>query len=476
MDIQKYNKIENIIFDLDGVLVDSRELHYQSLNKALREIDPKYEINIDEHIAKYDGCPTKVKLEMLTKEKHLPIELHQQIWAQKQKYTLELIKERIKPNPKMNDILETLKKSGYKLFCASNSIAVTLELMLSQLNIRQYFEKVYSNEGVFPFTKPHPKIYLQCLYENALIPQQTLIIEDAPIGRLSAILSGAHVCPVINPEYLSIEHILDHIEKSEQKNKNKKFNIGWLSNVQIVIPMAGRGLRFANEGFKLPKPLIEINGKPMIAYVIENMYVEGAKYYFIAQEEHIRNPEYKLIEILDKYIPNKNYTLIPVTKVTEGPACSVLLAEPYLDPNVAILIANSDQYLEWDINSYLYQSENVDGSISVFHQPNKNDKKWSYARQDANGFVVETKEKEVISDLASTGIYYWKRAEDYIKYAKQMIAEGDKARVNNEFYVCPIYNYAIKDGKKIKVNMCEKMWGLGVPQDVLHFLKNYKLK
>lgn len=468
-----YSKIQNIIFDLDGVLVDSRQLHYDSLNQSLKEVGEKYVIGLDEHLAKYDGCSTRIKLQLLTKEKGLPEALHQQIWARKQEITIDLLRRQIVPDTKITFILESLKQYGYKLYCASNSISDTLETTLSQLGISDYFIKTYSNETVLPWTKPHPKIYLKCMEENNLIPQQTLIIEDSPIGRLSAQLSGAHLCPVISAKHLTLSHIMEYVHRYEDKNKQVKFQTGWLSSVQVVIPMAGRGSRFANVGFKQPKPLIDIKGKPMISYVIDNLKVEGAKFIFIVQEEHMNNPDYHLKEILDKYVPNKNYIIVPTSTVTEGPACSVLLTEKYLDPDVPLLVANSDQFLEWDINSFLYQSEYVDGSISVFHQPNSNDTKWSYAKLDGNGMVVEVKEKQVISDLATTGIYYWKKAGEFIKYSKQMIKEND--RVNNEFYVCPVYNYAIRDEKKIKVFMCSKMWGLGVPSDLEYFIKHYNL-
>jgi dTDP-glucose pyrophosphorylase len=108
----------------------------------------------------------------------------------------------------------------------------------------------------------------------------------------------------------------------------------------------------------------------------------------------------------------------------------------------------------------------------VFRQPNANDKKWSYARLGENGLVVEVQEKIPISDIATTGIYYWTKAGDFVKYAKQMIVAN--LRVNNEFYVCPVYNEAIQDGKRIKVSFCRKMWGLGIPSDLEHFVSNYR--
>lgn len=190
----------------------------------------------------------------------------------------------------------------------------------------------------------------------------------------------------------------------------------------------------------------------------------------LSEKSHLENNTWQLKEKLEKHVPGCK--IITTDGLTEGPACTVLLAESVLDKNKPLLVANSDQYLEWDANAFLYESQKVDGCISVFHQPDPNDRKWSYARLDANGFVEEVKEKEPISDVATTGVYYWHRAGDFIQCAKEMIAKD--IRVNNEYYVCPVYNEAISKGMKIKVSYCKRMWGLGVPADLEHFLTNYK--
>ena len=249
------------------------------------------------------------------------------------------------------------------------------------------------------------------------------------------------------------------------KNENMQIDTRWNADIQVVIPMAGLGSRFAVKGYKEPKPLIPIDGKPMIQWVVNNMNVVGAKFIFIVRKDFYEDVKPTLEEIAP------GCKLVIVDKVTEGPACSVLLARDLLNPDKPLLIANSDQWLEWDANAFLYQSQTVDGSISVFHQPDANDTKWSYARLNEHGMVECVKEKEVISDLATTGVYYWSRAGDYMKYAEQMIAANE--RVNGEFYVCPVYNWAIKDGKTIKVIKCKKMWGLGVPEDLDIFKRDY---
>jgi HAD superfamily hydrolase (TIGR01509 family) len=198
-------RVKSIIFDLDGVLVDSREIHYISLNNALKEINENYIINLDEHLSKYDGLPTTKKLELLTLEKGLPKELHDRLWSRKQHYSSTLIKELIKPNEHLRSLLLELKKD-YQLFCCSNSIKQTLLDTLGSLGILDLFTNVYSNEDIL-LPKPHPNIYLKCFVENALIPRECLIVEDSPIGRTAAHLSEAHVLPVANESEVKYELI-----------------------------------------------------------------------------------------------------------------------------------------------------------------------------------------------------------------------------------------------------------------------------
>ena len=455
--------ITSIIFDLDGVLVDSRELHFKALNAALATVN--IGITIEEHLGKYDGLPTKQKLELLTIDKGLSPESHSGIWELKQLYTVDMIESTIKPNPDLRELLQTLRDKGYNLYVASNSINATLEMTLKCLGIRDMFNGIYSNEDV-KHPKPNPEIYLKCFVDNGLIPRQCLIVEDSPIGRTAAYLSGAHVCEVSDPSQVVIDYILNMVDVATKQNEKNKVRPKWLHDIQVVIPMAGDGRRFAMEGYTVPKPLIDVNGKMMIERVIENLELASATYIFVVRQSHLDNDTWNLQQRLEAAVPNCRIVATPA--VTEGPACTVLLAENVLDLNKPIIIANSDQYLEWDANAFLYQSANVDGCISVFHQPDSTDTKWSYVLLDDNGLVTELREKMVISDVATTGIYYWKRAGAFVQYAKEMIAKN--IRVNNEFYVGPVYNEAIADGKVIKVHYCDKMWGLGIPTDLNKFL------
>ena len=166
------------------------------------------------------------------------------------------------------------------------------------------------------------------------------------------------------------------------------------------------------------------------------------------------------------------YTMNTVSKVTEGSACTILLAAEHYNNDEPMVSVNSDQWLDWDAAEFYRALLNpsYDGAISVFHQTDLSDIKWSYsALHDSAPYVRAVAEKEVISCWATTGVYGWKRGSDYVKYAQSMIDKN--IRVNGEFYTCPVYNEAVGDGKKIRNVLCRRLWGLGVPEDLQVFLR-----
>jgi dTDP-glucose pyrophosphorylase len=236
--------------------------------------------------------------------------------------------------------------------------------------------------------------------------------------------------------------------------------------MNVLIPMAGAGSRFAQAGYTFPKPLIEVNGKPMIQVVVENLNVD-AHFIYLVQRDHYE--KYNLKQLLNLITPGCD--IVQVDGITEGAACTTLLAKEYIDNDEPLLMANSDQFVEWNSNECLYAftADTVDGGIVTFEATHP---KWSFAKLGEDGFVSEVAEKNPISNIATVGIYYWKKGADYVKYAEQMIEKN--VRTNNEFYVCPVFNEAVGDGKKIRVKNIEKMWGLGTPEDLNYFLENYK--
>ena len=446
-----------IIFDLDGVLIDSKEVHYKALNMALSEVDKRYTITTEEHLKIYDGLPTRKKLSLLSEQKGLPNESFDNIWQRKQEITVDLLKS-IEKNDFLIKNFELLKSKNKLLACASNSISSTVDIILEQLGILKYFDLVLSNESV-NFPKPHPEMYWKTMLEMKVFPEKTVIIEDSPIGRIAAKNSGANTMFVQNSMDLTNEFFEDLLTGKHSAYNNYMYQNNKLN---ILIPMAGKGSRFADKGYVFPKPLVEIKGKPMIQLVIENLNID-ANYIFIVQKEHVE--KYNIKQMLEILKPG--CTVIELDEVTEGAAVTTLLAKEFINNGSPLLLANSDQYIEWDSSEVMYNflNSDIDGGILTFDSTHP---KWSYAKVDDNNFVTEVAEKNPISNNATVGIYFWKKGSDYVKYAEEMINKD--IRVNGEFYVCPVFNEAISDTRKIKIKNIDEMWGIGTPEDLDNFL------
>ena len=451
-----------LIFDLDGTLVDTRDLHYAALNSAIRTYDPKCIISYKEHLSTFDGLNTNKKLQMLTELKGLDPKHHKAIWAEKQKITNEMLCD-IKPNPELLTFIKNIKQKGWKVAVASNSIRDTIRTCLHSLGVLHEIDYVASNEDV-RYTKPFPEMYWLCMTAMNALPSDTIIVEDSPVGRQGAINSGGILFAIEDAYDLNLERLMEKVIEVESENNNK---LPWKDGkLNVLIPMAGAGSRFSAAGYTFPKPLIEVHGKPMIQVVVENLNIE-ANYIFLVQREHYE--KYNLKYMLNLIAPNCRIVL--VDGLTEGAACTTLLAKDYINNDDRLIIANSDQFIEWNSNEVMHEftKANIDGGILTFKAAHP---KWSYAKVDKDGFVDEVAEKKVISENATVGVYYWSKGSDYVKYAEQMITKN--VRVNNEFYVCPVFNQAIEDGKKVRIKDIAGMWGIGTPEDLNYFLEHYK--
>jgi dTDP-glucose pyrophosphorylase len=236
--------------------------------------------------------------------------------------------------------------------------------------------------------------------------------------------------------------------------------------MKIVVPMAGAGSRFETAGYTFPKPLIEVRGEPMIAKVVKNINLQG-QYIFLVQKTHYE--KYNLQGLLTLIAPNCK--IVQIDGLTEGAACTVLKAKEYINNNEPLIIANSDQYIKWNSFETIsnFNHKDADGGILSFTSVHP---KHSFAKVDSNGYVTEVAEKNPISNNATVGIYHWKQGADFVRYAEQMISKN--IRTNNEFYICPVYNEAIQDGKKIKISSVDEMWGMGTPEELNNFLNHYK--
>jgi dTDP-glucose pyrophosphorylase len=240
--------------------------------------------------------------------------------------------------------------------------------------------------------------------------------------------------------------------------------------MNILIPMAGEGSRFKKAGYTFPKPLIDVNGKPMIQRVVENLDFNN-HYIFLVRKEHVENYT-GILDTLER-ITNGRCSIVKVDKLTEGAACTALLAEDLINNEEDLLIANSDQIIHFQLQNFrmLKALSSCEGIVFTFNAVHP---KWSFVKTNARGFVTEVAEKRPISDIATCGIYWYRKGSDFVKYTKQMIDKN--ARVNGEFYIAPVYNELIGDNKTLIPFYVDKMWGIGTPEDLKTYLSYNMVK
>ncbi len=224
--------------------------------------------------------------------------------------------------------------------------------------------------------------------------------------------------------------------------------------------MAGEGSRFAKEGYTFPKPLIDVEGKPMIQRIVENLDFD-AEYIFLVRKEHLKKYE-GLRSTLDR-ITNGKFKIIEVDGLTEGAACTALLAKELINNDDDLLIANSDQIIEYSAENFksLKYFSNVDGIVFCFNAVHP---KWSFVKTNTRGVVVEVAEKNPISNIATCGIYWYRKGSDFVSAAENMINKN--IRVNNEFYIAPVYNEFISNNKTLIPFYVDQMHGIGTPEDL----------
>ena len=232
--------------------------------------------------------------------------------------------------------------------------------------------------------------------------------------------------------------------------------------INILLPVAGRAQRFLNEGYTLPKPLIDVAGVPMIQRALKSIDVENPHYIFIVRQEHIKEHN---IDVRLRDLFGESVDIVEVNQVTQGAACSCLLAESHINNDTPLVIFTPDCFFEPPFRP-VNVSDEYDGAVGVFHSTSP---AHSYVETDDSGDVTRAAEKQVISEDAVGGLYYYKKGSDFVKYSKEMIAQGLK--VNGEYYICPVFNLLIADGKRVSVEKQQKHVVLGTPQDLETYIK-----
>lgn len=240
--------------------------------------------------------------------------------------------------------------------------------------------------------------------------------------------------------------------------------------MKVVMPIAGSGSRFQKVGVMTPKPLIPVLGKPMVQRAIESVqWVPYSDFIFIARKDH--EEEYGLVTKLRQLL-SKNITVVYTPDVTEGAACTILLAKKYINNNEDILVMDTDHYFISNLKDDIKKNRsNTSGVLLVFNEEEK-DPKWSFTKVDKNGYVIEIAEKKPISKYANVGAYYFSHGFDFVWGAERMIRKGLK--INGEYYVAPVYNQLIERGDKVTISVVSERWEMGTPEDLKYFEDNFK--
>lgn len=452
--------ITTLIFDLDGVLVEFKELHKTAFIRAWNDIYPTHRIDDVFHMHVLEARSTLQKLDIM--ETHLDISVDRlRVSELKQSITAEFLAA-APVYESTRAALEWAHAHNLTLACCSNSIRSTVLASLGKLVPLTYFSVILSNQDI-SCGKPHPDIYQRALSMLDVRHEEVLVFEDSAVGKQAARAAGLTVVDVVDALDITPAFLQACIAMPAGVPRPLS------KAVNVVIPMAGLGSRFQKNGYSTPKPFLPVFGKPMFEWVIDNIVPPvirpHANIHIIIRREHLER---------FRELNTNNYALHTVETLTEGAACTVLTIKEHINNDAALVIANSDQYLNWDAENFyrcLYHPDFA-GVISSFSQSDPSDLRWSYASINVQGDVTAVEEKKFIGPVATTGIYGWARGVDFVHDAEHMIREN--IRVNNEFYVCPVYNSTIARGGRVRVHNCEKMWGLGVPEDYEYFLRNFK--
>ena len=443
-------KYKKYLFDLDGVLVDSSDIQYQSTIDAINRYT---KIDITTEIDKIlkSTITTKKKLNYLIEQNIISNAQLLDIYNEKKK-----IADNTFNNLKINDVkvrlFSFLKKKGCKIAIVTNSNKNSAKIILKSLGLYNFLDLLISNEDVIN-PKPHSEPYIRAISHFGGELKNFIIFEDSEIGLTSAYGTGCKVYKVENTNDIN----LSLIKQLNNLNRN------------ILIPAAGLGSRFQKRGFKLQKPLIKLENKTLIEHAITSLDIEGNYIFVIRKLDNNSNIE--LITALRNIQPECK--VIEIDYVTEGSASTCYLAKELIDNDDELIISNCDQILNWDSKKFLEYSSNYDCCVLTYKS---NEDKNSFIKTDENNKGIEIREKEVISDNALVGVHYFKKGSDFIKSYEHIF--NYKIQFKNEYYVSTVCNHLINEGKEV-VNYSfqenELYYSTGTPEDYFKYMRIHNL-
>lgn len=445
----KYN---NYLFDLDGVLVNTANIQYDSTIKAISKyvnISLLKNQNID-NILK-STITTINKLDYLIKENIISDKDKLNIYNEKKIIANNCFNDLTVDNEKVK-LFSFLKNKKCKIAVVTNGNKNSAIIILKALGLYQFLDLLITNEDVVN-SKPHSEPFIKAISYFGGNLENFIIFEDSEIGLKSANGTGCKVYKVDNP----IDINISLIKQLNNLNRN------------ILIPAAGLGSRYINRGFKLQKPLIELENKTLIEHAISSLNIEGNYIFVIRKIDNNSNIE--LIKALRNIQPECK--VIEIDYITEGSASTCYLAKEFIDNNDELIISNCDQILKWDSKKYLEYSSNYDCSVLTYKS---NEDKNSFIKTDENNIGIEIREKEVISENALVGVHYFKKGSDFIKSYEYIFKNNIKFK--NEYYVSTVCNDLITKGKKVLNYPFQKneiYYSTGTPEDYFKYMRIHNL-
>ena len=445
----KYN---NYLFDLDGVLVNTVNIQYDSTIKAISKyvnISLLKNQNID-NILK-STITTINKLDYLIKENIISDKDKLNIYNEKKIIANNCFNDLTVDNEKVK-LFSFLKNKKCKIAVVTNGNKNSAIIILKALGLYQFLDLLITNEDVVN-SKPHSEPFIKAISYFGGNLENFIIFEDSEIGLKSANGTGCKVYKVDNP----IDINISLIKQLNNLNRN------------ILIPAAGLGSRYINRGFKLQKPLIELENKTLIEHAISSLNIEGNYIFVIRKIDNNSNIE--LIKALRNIQPECK--VIEIDYITEGSASTCYLAKEFIDNNDELIISNCDQILKWDSKKYLEYSSNYDCSVLTYKS---NEDKNSFIKTDENNIGIEIREKEVISENALVGVHYFKKGSDFIKSYEYIFKNNIKFK--NEYYVSTVCNDLITKGKKVLNYPFQKneiYYSTGTPEDYFKYMRIHNL-
>lgn len=439
--------IRALLFDLDGVLLDTNDMHRACLHRAVCESG--YSSLAD--LLPNNQMTSREKLKCLN-EIGLPADLNEIIIHNKHNLSQSWIETNVKSDNDLVNMFARFHIDGIRTCIVTNTNLDFVKSWQHQVGLDGLIDVIVSNDDVRNH-KPHPDPYLLALKRLCLSRDDAVVFEDSLEGLKSACSAGLRVVHIQRQQRI-IEHVKTTLRKSRES-----WNI-FAPDLRVLVPMAGEGSRFRQAGYDIPKPFIEVLGMPMVNLVISRLPVMGQNI-FIARTNMTPDCDDRLRRIDDMC------QVVYVDRLTEGAACTVLLAKDIINDDDPLMIVNSDNIVTFNYIELIEKTHELNAASAIMTFKGSGPK-WSYSRVNDEGYVIETAEKRQICDDATSGVYFFQRGRDFVKYAQMMIEKN--IRVNNEFYVCPVYNQLIDDGQKV-INLSSTFDSLGTPEDLDNFLK-----